>query len=75
MFKVIQKHYPNIKFYGHLIPIYENACVPENAAWVVGQADGKFIVVNLLTKDVHERAAQFELAAPDDKNFFDSKKE
>ena len=69
-FEDIVKQYPGIKFYGHLIPIYEVKKEDSIPAWVVGCHDSKLVAVSLRTGVPHYADLNFKIAAPDDVLFF-----
>ncbi len=73
-FEDIVKQFPGVKFYGHLIPIYEvkkGECVP---AWIVGYQDSKHVAVALKSGDIHYADLNFKIAPPDDVLFFPKSK-
>lgn len=73
-FDDIVKQFSGIKFYGHLIPIYEVKKEERVPAWIVGYQDSKLVAVALRSGDVHYADLNFKIAAPDDALFFPKSK-
>lgn len=73
-FEDIVKQYPGIKFYGHLIPIYEGKQEDSIPSWIVGYHDSKLVAVSLKSGEAHYADLNFTIAAPDDVLFFPKSK-
>ena len=73
-FEDIVKQFPGIKFYGHLIPIYEIKDEDKRPSWIVGYHDSKLVAVSLRTGVAHYADLNFKIAPPDDVLFFPKSK-
>lgn len=71
----LSERYPEIKFYGHLIPLRVGAA--NKAFWLVGTAGKNYVVISPVTGEEKfykkcDLLASAEIAEPDDEIFFNS---